>query len=183
MTDAFRHLLERNPRPHPLCSRFPSRSRHPGQPPSWRITRHFLILTGCNPAPSTPSSTPKSRTAFLPQPTLSSTLFWTTPVPSGSPFPQSKAPLGAADEVNKEPNFIELYKLSRSLDSSGTASPGRKIALHQAEFHEGNRAWPNGSRPERTRIVCHAALKKAARTPFCKPQSAFGSLVLKETNR
>jgi hypothetical protein len=41
--------------------------------------------------------------------------FWTKPAPSGGPFPQIDASLGGAAEVDKKPNFIEFYKISRSL--------------------------------------------------------------------
>ena len=51
--------------------------------------------------------------------------------PSGSPFPWVSASPGGAAKVPKRPNFIEFYKISRSLDPSGTASVGRKIALHR----------------------------------------------------
>ena len=40
-------------------------------------------------------------------------LFWTQPAPSGCPFPPKKAPLRGAAEVDKKPNFIEFYKISR----------------------------------------------------------------------
>ncbi len=45
--------------------------------------------------------------------------FWTKPTPSGCPFPQIDASLGGAAEVNKKPNFIEFYEISRSLHSDG----------------------------------------------------------------
>jgi hypothetical protein len=42
---------------------------------------------------------------------LSSTLFWTKPVPSGSPFPQNKAYLGGAVEVNK----AKFYRILQNI--------------------------------------------------------------------
>jgi hypothetical protein len=35
-------------------------------------------------------------------------LFWTPPAHPGSPFPQKKAPLPGAAEVDKKPNFIDF---------------------------------------------------------------------------
>jgi hypothetical protein len=36
--------------------------------------------------------------------------FWTKPIPSGCPFPQTDAFLGVAAEANKKSNFIEFYE-------------------------------------------------------------------------
>ena len=43
--------------------------------------------------------------------------FWTKAAPSGCPFPHINASLGDAAEVDKKPNFIEFYEISRSLHS------------------------------------------------------------------
>ena len=43
----------------------------------------------------------------------SSMPFWTQPAPPGCPFPSKKAPLRGAAEVDKKPNFIEFYEISR----------------------------------------------------------------------
>jgi hypothetical protein len=41
--------------------------------------------------------------------------FWTKLAPAGCLFPQEEASLGGVAEVEKRPNFIEFYKISRSL--------------------------------------------------------------------
>ncbi len=77
-----------------------------------------------HPALPIPSSTPEARTGFPPQPTASSTPFSTKPAPSGCPFLQANASLGGVAEVDKKPNFIEFYKISRSLESSAVSRTG-----------------------------------------------------------
>ena len=44
-----------------------------------------------------------------------------------------KGLFGRAAEVEKRPNFIEFYKISRSLDPSGDASAPRKVPLHHRQ--------------------------------------------------
>ena len=114
-------------KPHPPRPRSPTPSLHrslrPSRPPNWLTTRRSSTLTGPNPALPIPSSTPEARTGFPPRPTASSTPFWTKPAPSGCPFPQGKASLGGAAELYKKPNFIEFYKISRSVDPGWVTEP------------------------------------------------------------
>jgi hypothetical protein len=70
--------------------------------------------------------------------------FWTKPVPSGCPFPQINASLGGAAEVDKKPNFIEFYEISRSHDPSGAASAARKMALHHRQRNRGQYSFGVG---------------------------------------
>jgi hypothetical protein len=104
-------------KPHPTRPRPPSRSLLPSQPQHRRTTRRFPTSTGTNPALPIPSSTPEDRIGFPTRPAASSMPFWTKAAPSGCPFPQKEASLGGVAEVDKRPNFIELYEISRSLHS------------------------------------------------------------------
>ena len=52
----------------------------------------------------------------IPSPIRKSTPFWTNPAPSGCPLPPKQASPRSAAEVDKKSNFIEFYKISRSLD-------------------------------------------------------------------
>jgi hypothetical protein len=65
------------------------------------------------------------------------------------PFPQINASLGRVAEVDKKPNFIEFYKISRSRDSSGAASAGRKIALHHRKRDRGQYSFGVGKTTQR----------------------------------
>jgi hypothetical protein len=84
-------------------------------PPNRLTTCRRPILTGTNPPLPIPSSTPNASAGFPTQPAASSTLLWTEGTPSGCPFCQINASPGGAPEVDKKPNFIEFYKISRSL--------------------------------------------------------------------
>ena len=150
------------PRPRSLTRRL-HRSLLPSQPQHRRTTRRLRTLTGTNPALPIPSSTPEARTGFPPRPATSSMPFWTKPAPSGCPFPRRKASLGGAAEVDKKPNFIEFYEISRSLDSSGAASAGRKIALHHRQRDRGQYSFGVGKTTQR---------KSKAHTP-CSTLSVF----------
>jgi hypothetical protein len=62
-----------------------------------------------------PFINPVSPNWVPPQPISSSTPFWTNPAPSRCPSPPKQASPRGAAEVDKKPNFIEFYKISRSL--------------------------------------------------------------------
>ena len=188
MATVFPHLLEHNPRPHPPRARFPGRSLHQSQPPSWRTTRRFPTrrfptFIGPNPAPSTPSSTPKSRTRFPPQPTLSSTLFWTKPVPSGSPFPQNKAYLGGALKSIKSQLLSNFTKYPAPSTRVARHHPdGRDLSIKRNSMKAIARGQTDLDRSVPEFPATLHWTKRQVRL-FARPQSAFGRLVLKETNR
>jgi hypothetical protein len=109
----------------PAAPHVPEPEPTPEQPPNLLTTRRRPTLTATNPPLPIPSSTPEARTGFPPQPAASSTPLWTEGTTSGCPFPWINASLGGVAEVDKRPNFIEFYKISRSRDSSGATSAGR----------------------------------------------------------
>jgi hypothetical protein len=61
-------------------------------------------------------------------------------------------------EVDKKPNFIKFYKISRSLDSSSAASAGRKIALHHRQRDRGQYSFGVGKNDAKEEQGAHAAL-------------------------
>ena len=138
----------RNPDP-PRPSVPRSTSQLPSQPSNRPAKRRLPNLDGTNPALSIPSSTPEARTGFPTRPATSSMPFWTEGAPSGCPFPQINASLGRVAEVDKKPNFIEFYKISRSRDANGAASAGRNIALHHRLRDRGQYSFGVGKTTQR----------------------------------
>jgi hypothetical protein len=64
-------------------------------------------------------------------------------------FSPDKRFSGRPVEVDKKPNFIEFYEISRSLDSSGAASAGRKMALHHRQRDRGQYSFGVGKTMQR----------------------------------